>query len=202
MSADKTLSEVSADLARRWAGQRLKAVQVYGQILADYGAGRSTTSAAAGAYAKLVAEEGVRYSADAVAIATDFATALVRKAGGKVESAVSGETPAQNPIQDLEIEGPLGGTASAEFLLRNPHDQPATLTFVAGRFSGTAGDNAATVIIDPQELVLAPNAEQPITVRAALDPKVFNAGGHYQANVAITGFGDLVLRVRLNVLPD
>jgi hypothetical protein len=202
MASDKTLSDVSADLARRWASQRLKAVQAYGQILSDYGAGRSTTSAAAGAYAKLLAEEGVRYSADVIGIATDFATALVRKAGGAVETAVSGEAAAQSPIQDLEIEGPLGGTASAEFLLRNPHDQSATLTFVTSSFTGTTGGKTATVSVDPANLVLAPNEERPITVRAALDPKVFKAGGHYQANVAITGFGDLVLRVRLTVLPD
>ena len=86
-SDNRTLTQVATDLARRWAGQRFKAVQAYGQILADYGAGRSSSTAAAGAYAKL-------------------------------------------------------------------------------------------------------------------DPKAFAAGGHYAANVAITGFDDLVLRVRLSVLPD
>jgi hypothetical protein len=194
---NRTLTQVTADLARRWASQRFKAVQAYGQILADYGAGRSTSAAAAGAYAKLVAEEGVRYSADAIGIASDFATALVRKAGGTVETAVAGG-PA---MQDLEISGPLGGEASAEVLMRNPHDLPATLNFVPSNFTGTTGGAKATVTVEPKELVLAPGDEQPITVRATLDPKVFTAGGRYAANVAITGFNDLVLRVRLTVLP-
>ena len=109
---NRTLTQVATDLARRWAGQRFKAAQAYAQILADYGAGRSTGAAAAGAYAKLVAEEGVRYSADAIGIASDFAAAFVKTAGGTVERAVDGGSA----VQDLEISGPLGGVASAEVL--------------------------------------------------------------------------------------
>lgn len=198
-SADKrTLGEVSADLARRWATQRLTAVQAYGRILADYGAGRSTSTAAAGAYAKLVAEEAVRYPADALSLATDYATALVRKAGGTVGSL----SPAAPPIQDLEMAGPIGGTASAEFLLKNPHDRPAPLSFVATNFTGRGGETPATVVIKPAKVTLAAGAEKLIKVLATLDPSAFEAGGRYEANVAVTGFDDLVLRVRLTVLPD
>jgi hypothetical protein len=195
---NRSLGDISADLARRWATQRLSAVQAYGRILADYGAGRSSSAAAAGAYARLVAEEGVRYPADALTLATDFATALVRKAGATIETG----TPTVSPIQDLEMSGPLGGTASAEFLLKNPHDQPAPLSFVTSNFTGTTGDTAATVAIKPAKFTLAAGAEKLIKVMATIDPKAFKAGGSYTANVAVTGFDDLVLRVRLTVLPD
>ena len=198
-SADnRTLGAISADLARRWATQRLAAVQAYGRILSDYGSGRSSSAAAAGAYAKLVAEEGVRYPADALSLATDFATALVRKAGGTVDSVPVVEPP----IQDLEMSGPVGGTASAEFLLKNPHDQPAALSFVTSNFTGAAGDTPATVTIKPAKVTLAAGAEKLIKVSAVIDPKAFKVGGRYTANVAVTGFDDLVLRVRLTVLPD
>jgi hypothetical protein len=193
----RTLSQVTADLARRWASQRLGAVQAYGRILADYSAGRSSGAAAAGAYAKLVAEEGVRYPADAVAIATDFAAAVIRQAGGKVASG----SPGQPVVRDLDMSGPLGGEASAELLLRNPHDQPATLSFAATPFVGAAGDTVATVSVEPAGLVLQPGDERPITLRAALDPGVFEAGARYTANLAISGFDDLLVRVRLSVLP-
>jgi hypothetical protein len=198
-SADnRTLGAISADLARRWATQRLAAVQAYGRILSDYGSGRSSSAAAAGAYAKLVAEEGVRYPADALSLATDFATALVRKAGATVDS-----VPVVEPsIQDLEMSGPIGGTASAEFLLKNPHDQPAPLSFVTSNFTGATGDTSASVTIKPAKVTLAAGAEKLIKVSAAIDPKVFEVGGRYAANVAVTGFDDLVLRVRLTVLPD
>jgi hypothetical protein len=193
----RSLTDVSAELARRWATQRLNAVQAYGRILADFGAGRSTSSAAAGAYARLVAEEAVRYPADAIGLATDFAAALVRKAGGKLET--FGE--AQAPFQDIEMSGPLGGTATAEFALRNPHDRSVSLGFVAGAFSCQTGETSATVVVTPSHLDLAPGDEQTVTLTANLDPKVFETGGRYTANVAITGFDDLVLRVRLTVLP-
>ena len=195
---NRTLGDITADLARRWATQRLTAVQAYGRILSDYGAGRSSSAAAAGAYARLVAEEGVRYPADALTLATDFATALVRKAGATIETGA----PTVSPIQDLEMSGPLGGTASAEFLLKNPHDQPAPLSFVTSNFTGTMGDTAATVAIKPAKFTLPPGAEKLIKVSATIDPKAFKAGGSYTANVAVTGFDDMVLRVRLTVLPD
>jgi len=193
---NKSFGDISAELARRWATQRLSAVQAYGRILADYGAGRSSSAAAAGAYAKLVAEEGVRYPADALTLATDFATALVRKAGATVETGAG----AMSPIQDLEMSGPIGGTASAEFLLKNPHDQPAPLSFATSDFAGT--DAPATVVVKPAKVTLAAGAEKLIKVQATIDPKAFKIGGQYVANVAVTGFDDLVLRVRLTVLPD
>jgi hypothetical protein len=194
---DRSLKAVSAQLARRWATQRLGAVQAYGRILADYGGGRASGTATAQAYARLVAEESVRYSADAFGIATDLATAVVRKAGGELESAAR----SAQPIQDLELSGPIGGTASVTFMLHNPHARPATLHFAPGRFEGVSGDVQASVILDPAKLELAAGAEQAITVSVNLDPAIFEVGGSYTATVAIAGFDDLVLRVRLSVLP-
>lgn len=188
---------VAAQLARRWATQRLAAVQAYGRILADYGSGRASGTATAGAYARLVAEESVRYSTDALGIATDLATAVVRKAGGELQSAAR----SVQPIQDLELAGPVGGKASATFMLHNPHARSATLRFAPGRFEGPSGDTEASVVVQPSQLELAAGAEQVIEVSADLDPAAFEAGGRYTANVAISGFDDLVLRVRLSVLP-
>jgi len=49
-------------------------------------------------------------------------------------------------------------------------------------------------------VALAPGGEQLITVAAQLDPEAFAPGGPYMANVAIAGFDNMVLRVRLMVL--
>jgi len=201
--ADKpTLAAVSADLARRWATQRLGAVQAYGRILSDFGTGRSSSAAAAGAFARLVAEEAVRYPADAIGLATDFANALVQKAGGGVQKGgapASGRTRA--PIQDLEISGPVGGVASGEFLLSNPHAHAADLTFSTSTFTGSTGDTAVALVVSPADFTLAAGAEKLVTVIANLDTKAFEAGSSYTANVAINGFDDMVVRVRLTVLP-
>jgi hypothetical protein len=193
-SADQA---AEVDLARRWANQRLSAVHAYGRILSDYGSGRTTTSAAAAAYARLVAEETVRYSADAIGLAADLAAVLVRRAGGRLETT----PPRVSPVQDLELSGPVGGRAVASFTLHNPHDRPAMLSFVSGRFAGPSGDTATAVTLDPSRLELAAGAERTIVASAELDPTVFEAGGLYTANVSISGFDDFVLRVRLSVLP-
>lgn len=195
-----------SELARRWASQRLTAVQAYGRILADYGSGRSTSTAAAGALAKLAAEEAVRYPADALALASDAAAALLRGGAQAATSAASQAsgfrqaTPPSAPMQDLELMGPLGGAAAAELLLRNPHDRAVALSFATSDFTGPAGETAASVRLDPAEFTLPPGGEQLILVSAQLDPEAFAPGGPYLANVAIAGFDDMVVRVRLMVL--
>jgi hypothetical protein len=197
-----SLGAVSADLARRWATQRLGAVQAYGRILSDFGAGRSTSSAAAGAFAKLVAEETIRYPADAIGLATDFASALVQNVGGTLETArTSGRAASSQPIQDLEISGPLGGVATGDVLLSNPHGSTATLSFSSSHLIGPAGDTGVGLVISPAEFSLPAGGEKLITVVANLDNQAFKPGVPYTANVAINGFDDMVVRVRLTVLP-
>jgi hypothetical protein len=194
-----SLSDVAGQLARRWATQRLAAVQSYGRILADYGQGRSTGRAALGAFAKLAAEEAVRYPSDAIGIATDYAAAVAKQAGvdlGVAKTAVK----AAPPIRDLELSGPLGGEAFGAFFLRNPHDRAVMLSFFASNFAGSAGEAPASVMIDPAEVMLAAGEEQEIRVAVALDGAVFEAGQSYSANVAVSGFDEMVLRVRLTVL--
>lgn len=199
VSQQPTLGDIAADLARRWATQRLAAVQSYGRILADYGAGRSTSATAAGALVKLAAEEAVRYPADAIGLATDYASALARRAG--VDLGVKTSTArAAPPIQDLEIFGPLGGVASGEFFLRNPHERAAQLSFQASAFSDSLGQTSAMLSFDPPDLVLGAGEEQVVRFSMALDDTQFAAGRSYVAIVAITGADDMILRVRLAVV--
>lgn len=194
-----TLAEVTATLARRWATLRLAAVQSYGRILADYGSGRSSSAAAAGALLKLAAEEAVRYPADAVSLATDYASAVAGRAGSATTSPANFGRQA-SPIQDIEISGPLGGVAATEFYLSNPHQSDAQLTFLASRFMGSSGESPATASFDPASFTLPAGAEQAVRVSVALKTKAFKAGESYTANVAISGFDEMVLRIRLTVL--
>ncbi len=194
-----SLSAVAAELARRWATQRLSAVQTYGRILEDYGAGRSSSGEAMAAWVKLAAGEAVNYSSDALGLAGDYATAVAQRAGLPIGS-VSTAGPARAPIHDLELSGPLGGRAAGEFVLTNPHDRTAHLSFTTSTFSGPAGETPVAVIMDPAEFSLAAGQEQRVAVSVAIDKKKMRAGERYNANVAIAGFDDMVLRVRLSVL--
>ncbi len=192
-----SLGNVTSDLARRWANQRLAAVQSYGRILADYGSGRSTSAAAVGAFARLAAEEAVRYPSDAIGLASEYAAALAGRAGATLDVAAARQEP---PIRDMELSGPLGGEASGEFYLKNPHDRPAALSFLAAQFFGTGGEAGPAAVFEPAEFTLAPGQEQLVKVSAALDPDRVKAGRSYAANVAVSGFEAMVLRVRLQVL--
>jgi hypothetical protein len=197
--ARTSLTEVASQLARRWANQRLAAVQSYGRILADYSEGHSSSSAALSAYAKLLAEEAVRYPADAIGIATDYAAAWARTTG--VEMGLRAEpSRAAPPIRDLELAAPLGGEALGEFFLDNPHDRPAALSFVTSNFTSSAGETPVSVSVEPAEFVLDAGEERRIRVGVLLDPDIFEPGLRYTANVAVSGFDEMVLRVRLTVL--
>lgn len=199
------LGDVAVDLARRWATQRLAAVQSYGRILADYGEGRSSSRAAVGALVKLAAEEAVRYPSDAVALAADYAAAAARRVGvdlGAETSETLGDRSA-SPIRDLSLTGVLGGEALGEFFLKNPHGREVSVSFAASDFEGPGGEIDAKVALEPEAFVLEADEERRVRLSVFLDPKRFAAGHRYGASVAIVGFNDMLLRIRLAVLkPD
>ncbi|HSY41928.1 MAG TPA: hypothetical protein VLA79_20465 [Polyangia bacterium] len=199
----ESLSAVAARLARRWANQRLAAVQSYGRILADYGQGHATSGATLSAIAKLAVEEAARYSADAVAVATDYAAAVARKGGVDLGLEGGGDTSRGGPatvVKDLEISGPLGGEADGEFYLTNPYDKSVAVSFTASQFTSPDGDASVGPTVEPAEIVLPAGGEQKIAVRAVLDNRQFTAGRTYTAHVAVAGFDHVTLRVRLTVL--
>lgn len=191
-----SLSRTASSLARRWATQRLSAVQSYGRILSDYGNGRASGRASAEAYAKLTMEEAARYPADAFQIATDYVSAVARAAG----LSTTGQKEAQRPpVIDIELSGPSGGVASRDFVLENPHDSPADIAFTASNFLDGDRDVKAKPVFAPAKFAIAACGEQTVTVSAKLDPRKFKPGGSYRSNVAVEGFDDMIVRVHLTV---
>lgn len=192
-----SLSHTASSLARRWATQRLTAVQGYGRILADYGAGRANGRAAAEAYMRLAVEEAVRYPADAFRIATDYAAALARSAG--LPMAVEQAVRPIAPVLDIEMSGPAGGVASREFVLENPHDAPASIGFTASNFLDGEQEVKSKPVFAPAKFTVDACGEQAVTVSTKLDPRKFKPGRSYRSNVAVDGFDELVVRVHLTV---
>lgn len=191
-------TSAAGQVARRWANKRLAAVEAYGRILADYGSGRSTSGAAAGALARLAVEETVRYPGEVMSLAADYLTAL----GGRAATSPDMTAAASRsvPICDLDLVGALGAQASGTFQLANPHDRAAVLSFLPATFSGAAGDTALAARFVPAEFVLQPGAEQSVVVSVLLAPDLVRAGEVYTANVAVDGFDEMILRLRLTVL--
>jgi hypothetical protein len=197
--AGESLSAVASQLARRWANQRLAAVQAYGRILADYGQGRATSGAAWGAVAKLAVEEAARYQADAIGIATDYAAAVARSAGSDLGIHTTRSDQA-TVVKDLDLSGPLGGEATGEFYLANPYDHEVAVSFTASHFTSPLGDALVGPSLDPAQFVLTGGAEKKVIVRVALSGGDFQAPRHYSAHVAVAGFDHMILRVRLAIL--
>jgi hypothetical protein len=195
----RSLGQAGSDLARRWATRRLAAVQSYGRILSDYGAGRMTSRAAAGAYAKLAAEEAARYPAELIGIATDYVSALAKIAGVPVEATSVDSRSAPGPLLDIALSGQPGEVAAREFTLENPHDAEAKVSFVASPY--TDGDLELKVApkFDPAEFIIPAYGEQKVTVTNKIDKRFFKSGHSYSAHAAVDGFDDMVIRVHLSV---
>ena len=203
-AAAQSLRQTASELARLWATQRLSAVDRYGRILSDYGAGRATGRDAAQAYAKLAMEEAVHYQSDAFGIATDYAKAVAQAAGLSIgtRQATARQTvqqTARRTVIDLDISGPIGGAASRDFVLENPHDSAAQIRFVATNFRDGEAEVKAKPLFAPARIDIPAAGEQVVSVRVKLDPRKFQAGHRYCANVAVDGFDDMVLRVHLTV---
>jgi hypothetical protein len=194
----QSFSGTASELARRWAGQRVGAVQSYGRIIGDYGAGRSSGTATAKAVAKLAAEEAARYPTDAFHYWSDYWSALARTAGLSVGPATAPSQRAK-PVLDIELTGKLGSTATRDFVLENPHKTDVTIGFAASNFRCGDADIKAYPIFDPVEFSLPAGGEHKVKVAVKLDRRKFKAGESYSANVAISGFDDMVLRVHLTV---
>lgn len=195
--AARSLSQTASSLARRWATQRLAAVQSYSRILADYGGGRTTGRAAATAWAKLALDEATRYSTDAFQLATDYASAVAGAAGlsiGADQAAASA-----TPVIDIELSGVMGRTATRTFVLENPHASDAAIAFAAGAFHDGEQEVAAKPVFTPASVALPAFGEQAVKVSVKLDPKRFRPGRTYRAAAAVEGFDDMIVRVHLSV---
>lgn len=181
--------------------QRLSAVQSYGRILADYGQGRSSNQEALGALVKLAAEESIRYSADAVSLAGDLASAAARSVGLDLGQGLrthsAGLTAA---IRDLEFQGVLGTPAIGALVLHNPRPETVRISLCAACFEGPRGLTEVSPQINPNAFELAPGEERTVQVEANLSPDSFRAGEIYTSRLAIEGIDDMVVRLRLTVL--
>lgn len=193
----QSLSKTASELARRWATQRLSAVQSYGRILADYGGGRASGKDAAQAYAKLAMEEAARYPSEAFQIATDYANAVARAAG---LSLATGQTPmARSPVVDIELAGMIGKVVERTFVLENPHDVPADIRFTATNFLDGDQEVNAKPTFAPASVSIPKGGEVEVTISAKADRKQFQAGRTYRSSVAVEGIDDMVIRVLFSV---
>jgi hypothetical protein len=198
----QSLSGTASELARRWAVQRVGAVQSYSKIIGDYGAGQASWRATAEAVARLAADEAARYPADAFKIWSDYISAVTRTAGLSLTTA--GEAVRRTKaVLDIELTGKLGSTATRDFVLENPHKTDVKIGFAPSNFKCGETELKSLPRFDPVEFSLPAGGEHKVSVAVKLDRRKFKVGESYSANVAVSGFDDMVLRVHVTVVdPD
>lgn len=196
------IGDLLSQLARRWAGRRVNALNVYRQILADYGAGHTDSRAAASAVARLTAEETIRYPGELMDLASDYATGLARMAGLSATGARVDDRPVtERTVHDLMLSGKIGETATADIVIENPRDADVAVGFAATAFSNDTKVTKLTPSFDPAECTMAPGSEQKVTVSVKLDGRTLKAGENYTSQAVVDGFDELVLRLNLTVDP-
>ena len=196
------VGELLSQLARRWAGHRVSALNGYRQILADYGNGQTDSRAAAGAVARLTAQETIKYPGELLDLATEYASGLARMAGlaatGPRTDRQHGD---QRTVHDLLLSGKIGDTASADLVIENPCDTEVALGFAATAFSNDQRVTKLMPSFDPPTCTMSPGSEQKVTVSAKLDGRTLKAGENYSAQAIVDGFDEMVLRINLDVYP-
>jgi hypothetical protein len=195
----RLLGEAASEVARRWAAQRVSSVQRYGEILATYGTGRSSSRAAAEDVARLAAEEAARYPSEAFQFWSDCLTAVARTAGISLGSSNIATASNVRPVLDIDLNGKLGSVATRDFILENPHASEAMIGFAAAKFVGGDREVLAAPVFDPKEFTLPGNTERKVMVSVRLDPRKFRKRQSYSARVIVSGIDDMILRVHLTV---
>lgn len=201
--AQNTIAEVGillSDLARRWSGRRVRAMNGYRQILSDYYTGHTDARSTASAVARLTAKEVARYPGELVDLATDYATGLARTALLAEPGATLGrETITRRAVHDLQLSGKVGETVATSLVIENPRDRKVTVGFAAAAFANESRVIKLTPGFDPASCALVPGAEQRIAVTAKLDGRLVKPGESFTSQAVVDGFDDLVLRIHLNV---
>jgi len=196
------LGQVGSHLTRRWVQHRAHAVQRYGSILAGYGRGELSATAAGEALLRLAADEAKRYSEDAVEFGSDYFRAVLGIVGVEAPRVA---TPRAAPGQqiDIQLTGRIGSQATRSFLLENKQELVAEISFLVSDFTGPAGTAPfhAPIEFEPARLTLRPREEKTVLLRLPLDATHFSAGQYYRARIVVQGYDSLEIGLHLAVEP-
>jgi len=103
--------------------------------------------------------------------------------GGQMSAAAAGHQA------ELALTGPLGGEASAVFVVENAQTRPEEITFLVSEFVDMSGQEPfrPPLSIDPPRLALRPEEEAEVTIRLPLLAELFIPGKLYRGTVMVRG---------------
>jgi hypothetical protein len=221
----RDLAGLIQELTARSVGEQALALQRYRELLEQVAAGKLDPSAVRVQYDRLVAEQSAQFARDIATLGARYYEGVLELNRAYVErlfDQVAGaarvpphphephphDRRAGEPIEDegpslvaLSLQGQLGTTAEASFLIENKRSEPADVVFLLSDFARAGGEPfRAELELDPPRFSLDPYAERPVTLRLRLDPQRFEAGYAYHAEVLIRGTDELMLQLTVNVV--
>ena len=108
---------------------------------------------------------------------------------------LSGRGPGGQPAAaaghraEIALTGPVGGEASAVFVVENAQSRPEEITFLVSEFVDMSGREPfrPPLSIDPPRLALRPEEEAEVTIRLPLLAELFIPGRLYRATITVGG---------------
>lgn len=200
------------EITSRSAGEQLRALQRYGDLLQRMARGELDEQAVREEYLRFTSEAAERYVRQLTTLSLSYYNALLelnraftdqffnQVFGGPAER----ERPAP-PRRRVEIElvAPLGETASASFVVENKRLETAEISFIVSEFAGPAGTSPfrPPLQIQPPRFMLGPREERVVTLSLPLVEGLFTPGERYTATVIVRGYDDLELGLLVEAEP-
>jgi hypothetical protein len=113
-----------------------------------------------------------------------LANRLMRAAAG-----AGGSPTVSGQRAEIALTGPVGGQATAPFLIKNDLAQPEEITFIVSEFSDLTGQPPfrPPLRLDPPQLPLNPGEERVVTLYLQLLPELFVPERLYRAIITVHG---------------
>ena len=117
-------------------------------------------------------------------------TVIVFSTGCSSGRGPGGQVPAAAGYRaEIALTGPVGGEASAVFVVENAQSRLEEITFLVSEFVDMAGQGPfrPPLSIDPPRLALRPETEAEVIIRLPLLAELFIPGRLYRATVTVRG---------------
>lgn len=200
---------------RAWEDQR-RAAERYSELVQRMASGELDAQALRDETMRFASEEYGRYAGEMAQLSLSYYAALLDlsrayanrffdqmlPSGAPEVRARNGQAARAEPRQvSLELRGPVGGEATAGFVIENKRDAPADIAFVVSDCVDLASGSAfrAPLLVQPPWLTLGPQAEAEVRLQLPLPPELFVPGRQYRAKVAVHGYEELELIVTIGV---
>jgi hypothetical protein len=200
---------------RAWEDQR-RAAERYSELVQRMASGELDAQALRDETMRFASEEFGRYAGELAQLSLSYYSALLELSrayanrffdqmlpgGPPPARARNGQAARAEPRQvSLELRGPVGGEATAAFVIENKRDAPADIAFDISDCVDLAGGSAfrAPLQVQPPWLTLGPQAEAQVRLQLPLLPELFAAGRQYRAKVVVHGYDELELIVTIGV---